>query len=243
MKTFQTFSVHRDLLDTDQISLNNLCNAYAKGKDLVDFSHITNPKPYTCMADFLNYESRTYQSFIHFLKNIRDFHDLDLSDQILLVKRNASTLIFLHHVLASGFYQHPFLEEFGTKMMGYDFQNRITKARAEFDCFMKQPQIMILAMVLFSFASNLSIPRFVNDEIYFKDPKKIVCIQDFYLELLWKYLAFIFKDEDKARRSIQLIVTQILRFQTVNAMLEDHLCASGHPPTMHPLMESVYRFT
>jgi len=50
-------------------------------------------------------------------------------------------------------------------------------------------------------------------------------------------------DEDEATRSVQLIVMQILRYQTLMDRMEDSLMSSMVQDKIHSLMKSIFRLT
>jgi hypothetical protein len=236
----QRFATHRHLSADVQILLNNLAHAYDIGVDHADYSHIERYTSSATLSQFINDETRMHESLIYFYKNIPQFAQHELIDQIRLVKSNQINLIHLHHIIVEQFRENSHIGVHMSRWIDSDFHQQMTRTREKFDCFMMCPLVMKLALVVFVFSTNLSMPRITDEFIDYKDPKAILDHQTFFISLLWKYLNIIF-NEDGARRSMQTIVMQILRYQTLMIILEDKLSRINRPDAFNPLMQSICR--
>ena len=243
VKHFHNFGIHRDLTADDRIRLNNIINAYSVASQIADYSHITRYNENSTVIDFLNGESRMFKALIEFLKSVPQFHELRLVDQILLVKRNLCVLNQYHHILISEFHENPLFRHFISKWVSPTFFRNMSTNRARSNCFMNFPTVLKLALIVFVFGVNLSSPRSINDDLFYFDFEKIRSIQNYFLEILWKYLSYILKNEKETQLAMLTIVMQILRYQTLMTEFEDHIWANGRPPVSDPLMESILRLT
>jgi hypothetical protein len=238
------FGIHRNLSDYDKILLNNIQNAYRFGADRADFSHISRYKSSSSsLTQFLNNESVNYQSLIYFYKHILEFKQFDTDDQILLIKCNMVNLIHLHHIIIQNFHEPPQMGTNMSKWISEDFHQQMSGTRKKFDCFMKYPLVLQIALVVFIFSINLSTPRGSSQFMNYTNKRKLYDNQNFYVSVLWRYLNYLF-GENEAIRSIQTIVFQILRYQTLMNTMDELLRENNmHQDILHPLMQSVFGLT
>lgn len=222
--------------------LSNITNAYRIGADMADCSHIGQYGSSSILLDFVNNETQNHQSLIYYFKNVPQFKQCALQDQVLLIKCNMIDLIHLHHIVVQNFQEHPQIGMHMSKWISLDFHREMSLTRKRFDCFMNYPLVIKLALIVLVFSTNLSNPRPSDDGIYYTDSKKLFEQQNFFVSLLWKYLNYLF-DEDEATRSVQLIIMQILRYQTLMDRMEDSVMSSMVQDKLHSLMKSIFRLT
>jgi hypothetical protein len=223
--------------------LNNIQNAYKYGADQANHSHVTRYTTGSSLTQFLNDESVNHQSLIYFYKHVCEFKQFDLADQILLIKCNMVDLIHLHHIITQNFQELPQIGEHMSKWIGPDFHEQMSRTRSKFDCFMKYPLVLKISLIVFVFSINLSTPRGSSQFMDYTNKKKLYENQNYYLEILWRYLNYLF-GETEAIRSIQLIVMQILRYQTLmNTMDEALRRNNAHQDIFNPLMQSIFGLT
>ena len=183
-----------------------------------------------------------HQSLILFFKNLPEFHQLDLTDQMLLVKCNLVDVIHLHHIVVQNFQEVPQIGALMSRWVGADFHQSMSRTRARFDCFVNCPLVIKLTMIVLIFSVNLSIPRGTDRYVEYRDKQQIYRHQNFFVALLWKYLNHVL-DEKQAIRSVQLIVTQILRYQTLMNTMGDIISRQVEEDSLNPLMQSVLQMT
>lgn len=242
VKRMHVFAIHRDLDIEDQIHLNNITNAYRIGADIADCSHMNRYTSSSSISDFVNDESKMHQSLIYFFKNVHEFQEFQVNEQILLIKCNLVDIIHLHHIIVQNFRENPRIGPQMTKWIGEDFHHQMSHARGKFDRFTNYPLVIKLALVVFVFSMNLSMPGMSDSCHHEEDKKKIFHHQNFYVTLLWKYLNYLFK-EDEATRSMQIIVMQVLRYQTLMCRFEQAISGNSAPNIFDPLMRSIFRLT
>lgn len=237
------FAIHRHLSDAESHLLNNIKQAYNYGAEQVNFNHITHYTSGSSLSQFLNDESINHQSLVYFFKHVKEFRQFDVDDQILLIKCNFVDIIHLHHIITQNFQELPEMGEHMSNWLSPDFHQHMSHARKQFDCFMKYPLILQITLIVFIFSFNLSLPRGCSQFKTFTDPLKLYEIQNFYATVLWKYLNYLFGEQD-ATKSMSLIVKQILRYQTLMNIMDEHLAKNNmFPDIMSPLMQSIYGLT
>jgi len=236
------FGIHRNLSNEDKILLNNIENAYKVGADQANFSHISRYTSSASLSQFLNDESVNHQSLIYFYKHVLEFKQFDIADQILLIKCNLVDLIHLHHIIIQNFQEPTQMAGHMSKWISEDFHHQMSHTRKKFDCFMKYPIILKLALVVFVFSINLSTPRGSSQFMDYKNKRKLYECQNFYISVLWRYLNYLF-GENEAIKSMQIIVMQILRYQILMITMGEIIQKSGQEDMFTPLMQSIFGLT
>ncbi len=108
---------------------------------------------------------------------------------------------------------------------------------------MKYPLVLQIALVVFIFSINLSTPRGSSQFMNYTNKRKLYDNQNFYVSVLWRYLNYLF-GENEAIRSIQIIIFQILRYQTLMNTMDELLRKNNmHQNILDPLMQSVFGLT
>ncbi|UJR29858.1 hypothetical protein I4U23_017406 [Adineta vaga] len=194
----------------------------------------------TKLTDFLNDEQEIYQSLIKFYKQIEEFQEIKLEDKILLIKCNLTHLIHIHHILRDNFIENPKIGLYMSKWISSDFHHQMSKVRHSYDYFIQNPAILKLALVSFMFTINLSrLPlRQLSYRLF--DSNLIIKHQNFYIELLWKYLNTLC-EEKEAIKSIEILVFQYLRYQLLMEQMENIIKQQTNSNQFCPLTKSVLR--
>lgn len=238
-----TFAIHRHLSEHDQTLLNNIRNAYQYGADRANFNHLNRYTSNSSLTQFLNDESINHQSLIYFYKQIPEFQQFNVDDQILLIKCNMVDLIHLHHVVVQNFQEPTQMADHMSNWIGPDFHIQMSRARSRFDCFMKYPLVLQIALVVFVFSINLSMPRGSTQFLDYRNRRKLHECQNAYLDVLWRYLIYLF-GEREAIRAMEVIVMQILRYQTLMNIMDEALRRNdAHHDIFDPLMQSIFGLT
>ncbi|CAF3365919.1 unnamed protein product [Rotaria sp. Silwood2] len=211
-------------LDCDTIRINNY--------SLVD----------STLKDFLNDEQQMFRSLIQFYKKIPHFKQINLEDQIILIKCNITHLIHIHHVLKDNFVESPTSGLYMSKWISPDFHQQMSKTRHSLDYFIQYPMVLKIVLVAFMFIINLSRLPYNQLSIQLIDKNLIIQHQHFFITLLWKYLNVIYKEKD-AIHAIQFIVFQFLRYQLLMSEMESIILDQFNSDQFHPLIKSVLRLT
>ncbi|CAF4851434.1 unnamed protein product, partial [Rotaria sp. Silwood1] len=236
------FGFNRNLSNKDQILLNNITNAYQLGVNYVDDFYLNKNILSLSLIEFFNEESIMHQSLIYFYKSIPEFKQLHIDDQVLLIKCNLIKIIHLHYILIEKFQENPFIGIYMSKWINEDFHCQMSRTRRYFDRFIEHPLILKLALVVLLFSINLSTPLGNNQFDDYINKVDIYKIQEFYTIILWRYLNYLF-GEREAIHSIEIIITQILRFQKLMNIMEEIVRTRTDYNTFNQLMQSLFRLT
>jgi len=223
--------------------INNLSHAYDIWALAYDTNHINNYSLVnSSLIEFLNDEQQVYRNLIEFFKQIPHFKQIDLEDQILLIKCNITHLVHIHHVLKDHFQENPKIGLHMSKWISPDFHRQMSKTRHALDYFYQHPIVLKIALVTFMFIINLS--RLPYEQLSFQFINKHLLIenQNFFITLLWKYLNVIYNEKD-AIRATQCLVFQFLRYQVLMYEMENIIIKQNNPDQFHPLTKSILRLT
>ncbi|CAF3305468.1 unnamed protein product [Rotaria sp. Silwood2] len=213
------FGYNHILYDDDRTLLNNINNVYQSIVDKNDYSYIN------------KYTSSTTLS-----------QQLDMNDQILLIKSNFINIIHLHHVIVYNFQDCSNLDKRISKWISKDFDYQILRTRRYFYRFMNCSLLLKLALVVFIFSINLSASFDINQSYQYKNKRILFEFQNFYTNILWRYLNYLF-DEKEAIQIMQIIVMQILRYQLLMVTMMNSVRQSSDCYQFHSLMQSILGLT
>jgi hypothetical protein len=225
-------------LTLDEWSLiNNVSHTYDNWALANQTNHLEND---LSLTDFLNGEQNVYQNLIEFFKKIPQFKQIDIKDQILLIKCNITHLVHVHHVLKDHFKEDPQIGLHMSRWINSDFHQQMSKNRHSLDYFIQHPIVLKLSLVTFIFIINLSRLPYEQLSIQLNNQKLLIKNQDFFITLLWKYLNVIYNEKD-AIKATQLIVFQYLRYQLLMEQMETIIIKQNNTNQFHPLTKSVLR--
>ncbi|CAF3049811.1 unnamed protein product [Rotaria sp. Silwood2] len=236
------FGFNHNLSNEDQILLNNITNAYQIGANHIDICCLNKYTSSPSLIEFFNEESIIHQSLIYFYKYIPEFKQLHMDDQVLLIKCNLITIIHLHYILIEKFQERPFIGLYMSKWINEDFHYEMSRTRRYFNRFIEHPLIIKLALIVLLFSINLSPPRGTNQFNVYINKIDIYRIHEFYTIVLWRYLIYLF-GEREAIKSIEIIITQILRFQNLINIMEETVRKTTDYNTFNQLMFSLFQLT
>ena len=241
-----SISTHRLVgnLPVDHSSLiNNITHSYDQWALQCDTERM---KSYSLdrnsFVHFLNDEQQMYRSLIDFYKQIPEFRQVVVDDQILLIKCNMAHLVHIHHILKDRFVENAHLDRLMNCWVNPSFSSRLGRTRRLYNYFLEHPIVLKLSLVVMIFTINLSrLPE--EDLLYdFSDRRSLIRSQEMYVTLLWNYLSVVC-DERSAVQSMGLVVFQYLRYQRLMHEMEPFIVEHFHPEQFHPLTKSVLRLT
>lgn len=190
----------------------------------------------------MNEQSFIHQLLIDFYKRIPEFNQLDLKDRILLIKFNLIKIVHLHCILINKFEEPPLMDVCMTNWMGADFHCRMSRAFQCFQRFKEHPLILKLALIIFIFTVNLSAPVHLNLFDDYRNRKDIYLVQEFYTTVLWRYLNSLY-DENHAVITMDIIMRQILHYQELMTIMEEHIQNQRQGHMINELELSLFRLT
>ncbi|CAF1188632.1 unnamed protein product [Rotaria sordida] len=236
------FGFNRNLSNNDQILLNNITNAYQLRTNDIDDFYLNRSISSTSIIKFFNEESIMHESLIYFYKSIPEFKQLDIHDQVLLIKSNLIKIIHLHYILQEKFQENPYISLYMSKWINKEFHYQMSRTRRYFDRFIEHPLILKLALIVFLFNINLSISYNNHQFNDYNNKMNIYKIQEFYIILLWRYLNYLFKEQE-AIKSMEIIITKILHFQNLMNIMEENIRQEVDCNTLNQLMQSLFQLT
>ena len=194
------------------------------------------------LTHFLNTEERIYKNLIEFFKQIHHFKQINLEDQILLIKCNITNLVHIHHVLKDNFIENPQIGFHMSQWIDIQFHQKMSKNRRKLNSFIQHPLILKISLIIFLFSINLS--RLPSKQVHsqLKNPKEILDNQNYFLHLLIKYLNMI-SNETHSNQAIQILVFQYLQYQLLMDQLENFISKHLIKEQFYPLTRSVLRLT
>lgn len=234
------FGIHRNLEDNDRVILNNIMHSYDSEAKPIANSSRTNPLESRSLVQFLNGEKQMHESLIYFYKKIPEFKQLHIDDQILLIKCNLVKNMNLHYIIVQNFQENPLIGLCMSQWINRDFHDAMSRTRRYFYQFKEHPLVLKLALVVFLFSVNLSLPKGTYQHVNYVKRMDISRIQEFYTTLLWRYLNCLL-GERAAIRAVEIIVTQILRFQTLMNEMEETLKNNSDSNEVNPLIQSIFQ--
>jgi hypothetical protein len=188
---------------------------------------------------------------LSFFKQIPEFNELNAQDKLTLVKYNLMPLVILNCTLAYDVETKSIKEDdsdapcyptsFMIKIHGEEVYIRVKKI---FDSFVRIAQydqrIIQLALIILiltkGFSTNDSAPEpMLNDGI------AVYRAQNYYTELLWKYLETI-HGYGKAAQIFNELVAHFISWQTLQGQLRHNLRQALSPTEMNellPIMKSL----
>ena len=179
-------------------------------------------------------------SLINFYKSIPEFKQLNIEEQIYLLKCNLIKIVHLHCILIQKFQENPMIGVLMSGWLGDDFHYQMSRTRRYFDRFIEHPLILQLALIVLIFSTNLATSFDINESDDVTNKKVVSGIQDYYTAILWRYLNVIY-EEKEAIQSMGIITTQILRYQTTMNRMEEHI--RREIDYVNPLELSLFRLT
>ncbi|CAF4927976.1 unnamed protein product, partial [Rotaria sp. Silwood1] len=238
----QRFDYNHILHDDHRILLNNIHNAYQFVVDVHDFSYIERYTSSTPFSQFINDETVVHESLINFFKCIPEFKQLDINDQVLLIKSNFVNIIHLHHMMVHSFQDWTSQREHMSRWISKDFHSQVVRTRRYLLPFMDNPLVLKLALIVFIFNINLSTSSDINQDYHYTSKRIFIEFQNFYTNVLWNYLNYLF-DEKEAIKAMLTIVMQILRYQTLMVTMSNSVRQTPDCNRFHSLMQSVFGLT
>ncbi|UJR14812.1 hypothetical protein I4U23_001799 [Adineta vaga] len=223
---------HGNLDEADNILLNNITHAYQSTANQTDGLRFNHYNESMSLIQFLDKESAIHKSLIEFYKKIPQFKQLNLDDEVRLIKSNLINIIHLHDILIQNFSESPSIGYFMSKWIHQDFHHHMSQARQCLYRFYEHPLILKLALIVFIFTIYEC-----ND---YSDKFRIEELHEFFIALLWRYLKHLYS-EDEAIQSMDIIKKQILQFQTLMNVMEDIVRREKSTNISDQLMQCVFR--
>jgi hypothetical protein len=230
-----------DLLRADRSSLNtnqwgvisNITNIYdalfeEQRQKIFRLQMNHGQKPVKIRLKIANYQElvSTYFEFIvPFLEHLPDYQSLDLFDRSTLIHHNMITLTGIHsHYIASTTGFIPYFDKNYIPIVEIIYGNEIVfnneRLRQESDAIFHTDFVLVkLLLVILAFSNYTSCLSFtpsiilksMDNEMIFA--KKLFTIQNQYIDILWRYMLFRFRNEELVIHLYSKIIYHCLHVQ------------------------------
>ena len=198
----------------------------------------------------INARSVSAIRLLSFFKQIPEFNELNAQDKLTLVKYNLMPLVILNCTLGynpktdsviEADTDAPWDSSIFIKVHGQDIYIRVKKI---FDSFVRIAQydqrIIQLALIILILTKGFS-PNNSGSEPILNDGVAVYRAQNYYTELLWKYLETI-HGYGKAAHIFNELVAHFISWQTLQGSLQHNLHKALSPNEMNellPIMKSL----
>jgi hypothetical protein len=118
-------------------------------------------------------------SLIYFYKCIPEFKQLDMENQVLLIKSNLLDIVHLHYLIERKFEDVSVIGKHISKWIDEDFHYQMSRTRRYFCRFMNYPLILKLALIIFIFCIRLSTRRGSSQFEEYKNKRKLIEYQNY----------------------------------------------------------------
>jgi hypothetical protein len=257
--------VSLDLLNADRSSLNvnqwglisNITHIYdvlfeEHKQKLIHFQMQDEQKPVKLRLKISKYQqlAATYIAFIvPFLERIPDYQSLEQSNRLTLIHNNLVTLTSFHgHYMMSVTGFTPYFNRNYAPIVNMIYGNEVVvgneKLRQRCDSIFHTDLFLAkLVLVMFTFSNITPCLSFtlyptsksMSDEVMFS--KTLFQIQNTYVDVLWRYMLFRFRDENLVVRLYASIVCYCLHVQKLSYQVAEQ--NDLHKDMMEKLTEQV----
>ncbi|CAF1039680.1 unnamed protein product [Didymodactylos carnosus] len=227
------------LSQNDWCRLNNIIVSYERKVTFNQLPPLNHFESSTVKyQDVLNNELVIHCGVIAFFKQIPEFDQLIIGDQIKLIKYNLRLFMPLHFILLSNFITNPKIDEIMPKIHGMDLHRRIKNTLGKFRIFYHNPTVLKLILIIFIFNTSLFTPKTNHIQSNVENIHQLYRAQNYYTELLWHYMERTY-GEYQAIIVYSLIITQCLNLQKLILERDQYLRATTDVNDLTPLMQSV----
>ena len=187
---------------------------------------------------------------LSFFKQIPEFHQLNVDDKVTLIKYNLVELLVINCALCydpkteriiESSSDAPWNTEFFRVLHGYSFGLRIKKI---FESFLSVAQydqkIIHLTLVTLILTKGFSASGLSNEPVL-NDNMAVYRAQNYYAELLWKYLDTI-HGYKKAIQLFSKLIGDVIAWQSIQETMRNGVMRTLSPEDMNqlvPIMRSV----
>lgn len=231
----------------DRMRLNNITHCYDQYSGEPSIANYNPPQEvlYLRLNDFFNRKKPIFINFISYFKRLPEFQQLNVDDQVLLIKQNIRILLPVNYALLktppNSKFRYTYIKTIGC----IDNINLHTMYAYLSNCFVPfvtlDPLIIKLLLITLFFTTTNS--QSINYEINeYQDIESIKRIQSSYVELLWLYM--IEKcGEDKARSLFINIIMKFTHLQTMLDQIDSIIRVNEDIQHIDDLMKSILQLT
>ena len=231
------------LSSSDQALLGNIFNAYestcivARNTSLENFPAVQ----YTSIHEFANELSTEFVVCIAYLKLIPEFNNLIMDDKLRLIRNHIGTIVHIHESI-----MHPTVSSnlvaTWTNIFSLDITERLLKRRQIIEQYIIDPVLLrVILIILVLSSSNCRNIAHINMNLICDDSLAIFKAQNFYVELLWRYIVSRSSSDRTAVKFLNRLMLYILFAENLHLHIDDYVDSlRDEVKQMEPLMQSMW---
>jgi hypothetical protein len=206
------------------------------------------------LIETLNSRSVSVMRLVVFFKQIPEFNQLNVDDKVTLIKYNLLTVFCINCVLSYRTENDQIMEaesdlpwntQYAQILYGYNIYMQAKKIFASLSQIVKcDKKIMHLALITLVLIKGFSI-TVAPDEPILNDKMAVYRLQNYYTELLWKYMETIHGHE-KAVQLFSKLIVDVISWQTIQEEMRNNIVRTLSPKDVAellPVMKSLLRIS
>ncbi|CAF1335499.1 unnamed protein product [Didymodactylos carnosus] len=231
------------LTQDNRCRLNNIIKCYEKETKqtfLFDLNKFDSNAPnYT---QIINDQCSAYVGLIAFFKNIPEFCQINIHDQIKLIKSNLRIFSPLNFMLLTNFAENSQAHNILSRLHSIDFYHQMKNVKRKLDIFAQDPTVLKLLLIILVHTISLLTLNSTVEAISVETVQHAHKTQMFYIELLWNYMQHAY-GKFQAILIYSLLIFQCLNLQSMIAMRDEHMRRLVNISHVTPLMQSILQLS
>jgi hypothetical protein len=198
------------------------------------------------LHELYNRKKTVFINVVSYFKHLPEFQNLNLDDQVLLIKQNIRLLIPLNYAIL----RTPVNSKFGgarIQTIGckdninlHDMLRPLAESFVEFVTY--DPLIIKLLIIVLFFTTNSLTTKSIYDPAKYKQLNNIKQIQSSYVELLWIYMIEKYGEEDAIHLYTKMI-TKYLNIQIIIDQIDLIIQMNDDRQNIDSLMKTMLQLT
>lgn len=232
------------LLPNDQTLLTNIFSAYDQTCISLRFhEHLQMPNDNELsLKKLMNSFSHMYVCFVDFFKLVPEFANLPVETKITVLKNNFTQIFRLNDALvthATGAVQDANAVTF-KRVFPEDLYAELCYCIISLFPFVYDPIFLKLLFIVLMFSTSLCT-RYNPNEYNF-NTNHIFSVQNYYIELLWRYILYRCSTYQQSVQLLMSFITRLLRSQLVNEKLAAYVSRvmSNQVDQLEPIMQAMW---
>ncbi|CAF1414976.1 unnamed protein product [Rotaria sp. Silwood1] len=246
LMNFQTYSSF--LSSNDHSILTNIFYAYERTCKLFTYKeHLSMPVNETLtLPKFMNASANIYMGLICYLKSIPEFNSLPVNAKMSLIKSNLNQIVRVHSTYIMKTVT-PDLDKDSPVFLHIFPEDLYIDIRANgiaLSPFVHDPILIRLFIIVLMLSTHMNI-RYERNLIENDDEnstRNILIVQNFYVELLWRYICSRCSSYQKSVQLFSSFITNMLYFQIVEVKIDKFIRTAlpTQNQQLEPIMKSMW---
>lgn len=231
------------LSSTDRMRLNNIVHCYNQYAGEPSISKYNPPQEVLTLRlhEFFNRKKPIIINFISYFKHLPEFQNINVDDQVLLIKQNIRILLPINYALLKtpihSQFRYTYIQTIGC-INNINLHSMYTYLSNSFVPFVTlDPLIIKLLLITLFFTTTTN-----EDNNQYHEINSIKCIQTSYTELLWLYMIEKY-GEYKASNLFLNLIMKFLHLQTMIYQIDSIIRSNQDIEYIDILMKSILQLT